>query len=62
MYTCVLYIYTYTYVYTYTYMSGGQNYLLPAMNMTKVAGPLSVVKVLRKFDIPSPLPTTLVFH
>ena len=26
-------------------MSGGQNYLLPAMDMAKVAGPLSVVKV-----------------
>ena len=27
------------------YMSGGQNYLLPAMDMAKVGGPLSVVKV-----------------
>jgi len=26
-------------------MSGGQNYLLPAMDMAKVGGPLSVVKV-----------------
>ena len=26
-------------------MSGGQNYLLPAMGMAKVGGPLSVVKV-----------------
>ena len=27
------------------YMGGGQNYLLPAMDMAKVGGPLSVVKV-----------------
>ena len=27
------------------YMSGGQNYLLPAMDIAKVGGPLSVVKV-----------------
>jgi hypothetical protein len=27
-------------------MSGGQNYLLLAMNMAKVGGPLSAVKVL----------------
>ena len=26
-------------------MSGGQDYLLPAMDMAKVGGPLSVVKV-----------------
>ena len=26
-------------------MSGGQNYFLPAMDMAKVGGPLSVVKV-----------------
>ena len=26
-------------------MSGGQNYLLPVMDMAKVGGPLSVVKV-----------------
>ena len=29
----------------YINMSGGQNYLLPAMDMVKVGGPLSVVKV-----------------
>ena len=29
----------------YIYMSGGQNYLLPAMDIAKVGGPLSVVKV-----------------
>ena len=29
----------------YMYMSGGQNYLLAAMDMTKVGGPLSVVNV-----------------
>ena len=27
------------------YMSGGQNYLLPEMDMAKVGGPLSVVNV-----------------
>ena len=27
------------------HMTGGQNYLLPAMDMAKVGGPLSVVKV-----------------
>ena len=32
-------------VYIYIYMSGGQNYLLLAMDMTKAGGPLSVVKV-----------------
>ena len=26
-------------------MSGGQNYLLPAMDMAKLGGPLSVVNV-----------------
>ena len=29
----------------YIYMSGGQNYLLLAMDMAKVGGPLSVAKV-----------------
>ena len=29
----------------YIYIWGGQNYLLPAMDMAKVGGPLSVVKV-----------------
>ena len=33
-------------VYIYIYMSGGQNYLLLAIGMAKVGGPLSVVKVL----------------
>ena len=32
-------------IHTYYYMSGGQNYLLPAMDMAKVGAPLSVVKV-----------------
>ena len=71
------------YVYIYIYMSGGQNYLRPSMDMAKVSGPLSVVKVCKcenrvsvsgwspigsevvkvfEFDIPSPLPTTLVFR
>ena len=35
----------YIYVCIYIYMSGGQNYLLPAMDMAKVGGPLLVVKV-----------------
>ena len=35
----------YNYVYIYIYISGGQNYSLPAMDMAKVGGPLSVVKV-----------------
>ena len=34
----------YVYIY-YIYMSGGQNYLLLAMDMAKVGGPLSVAKV-----------------
>ena len=29
----------------YYNMSGGRNYILPAMDMAKVGGPLSVVKV-----------------
>ena len=31
-------IYIYTYAYIYIYMSGGQNYLLPPMDMAKVGG------------------------
>ena len=52
-------------------MSGGQNYLLPAMDMAKEGGPLLFVKVcmcensvsrfLCKFGIPSPLLTTYYF-
>ena len=38
---CTLYMY----IYIYIYMSGGQNYLLLAMDMAKVGGPLSVAKV-----------------
>ena len=30
---------------TNRHMNGGQNYLLPTMDMAKVGGPLSVVKV-----------------
>ena len=42
---CV-YIYVYIYIYDmHMYMSGGQNYLLLAMDMAKVGGPLSAVKV-----------------
>ena len=33
------------YIYIYIFISGGQNYLLPATDMAKVGGPLSVVKV-----------------
>ena len=32
---------------TNQYMSGGQNYILLAIDMAKVGGPLSVVKVLQ---------------
>ena len=39
------YLYMYIYIYTYVSMGDGQNYLLPAMDMAKVGGPLSVVKV-----------------
>ena len=50
---CILYVDIYIYIYIriyiyiqlYTYMSGGQDYLLPAMDMAKVDGPLSVVNV-----------------
>ena len=34
----------YSHLYLF-YMSSGQNYLLPAMDIAKVGGPLSVVKV-----------------
>ena len=55
----MLYIYIY-YIYMlyklcvyiiciYIYMSGGQNYLLPAMDVAKVGGPLLVVKVCAQF-------------
>ena len=37
---CIIYI-----ISIYICMSGGQNYLLPATDMAKVGGPLSVVKV-----------------
>ena len=33
------------YIYIYIYMSGGQNDVLLAMDMAKIGGPLSVVKV-----------------
>ena len=40
-------------------MTGGQNYLLLAMDMAKVGGPLSVVKGFHtNLIVPSPLPTT----
>ena len=42
---------------TSEHMSSGQNFLLPAMDMAKVGGPLSVVKVFAQMS--SPLPTTL---
>ena len=43
-----LYVYNcmYIYIYIYDYLSGGQNYILLAIDMAKVGGPLSVVKVL----------------
>ena len=54
-------------------MGGGQNYSLPAMDMAKVGGPLSVVKVCMcenrvsvggwsPISCEGPLPTTLVFR
>ena len=42
-------------------MSGGQNYLLLAMDMAKVAGPVSVEGFHTNLNIPSPLLTALVF-
>ena len=41
-YVCM---YVCRYVCIYIFISGGQNYLLPATDMAKVGGPLSVVKV-----------------
>ena len=45
-------------------MSGGQEYLLPAMDMAKVGGPLSFdCECFRtNLNIPCSLPTTLVFR
>ena len=46
------------------HMSGGQNYLLPAMDMAKVGGPLSVVKVCVKIgyrQVGGPLSVVKVF-
>ena len=40
-----MYAYIYIIIYIYKYISGGQNYLLPTMDMAKVGGSLSVVKV-----------------
>ena len=37
-------------------MSGGQNYLLPAMDMAKAGGPLSVVKVFAQIWHPKSTP------
>ena len=37
-------------------MSGGPNYLLPAMDMAKVGGPLSVVNVFAQFEHPMSTP------
>ena len=46
-------------LYIYMCMNGGQNYLLLAMDMAKVGGPLSVVKGFHtNLIVPSPLPTT----
>ena len=44
-YVC-MYVGMYVYIYIFIiFISGGQNYLLPATDMAKVGGPLSVVKV-----------------
>ena len=44
MNTIYIYMNKNKYKYKYIYMSGGQNYILPAMDMAKVGGPLSVAK------------------
>ena len=38
-------MYVYIYIYVYMYVNSGQIYLLLAVDMTRVGGPLSVVKV-----------------
>ena len=45
----------------YIYMSGGQNYLKLAMDLAKVGGPVSVGSD-ANLNMPSPLPTSLVFR
>ena len=42
-------------------MSGGQNYLKLAMDLAKVGGPVSVGSD-ANLNMPSPLPTSLVFR
>ena len=60
---CILYVDIYIYIQLYTYMSGGQDYLLPAMDMAKVDGPISVVNVFAQcLNITCPLPAALVFR
>ena len=58
-----LYLHIYTYTGMFKDMIGGQ-ILLYTMDMAKVGGPLSVVKVFTQIwtsqDVPSPLPTTLL--
>ena len=49
------------YIYIYIYMSGGQNYLKLAMDLAKVGGPVSVGSD-ANLNMPSPLPTSLVFR
>ena len=44
MYLCLC-AYVYDIVYVDTRIKGGQNYLLPAMDMAKVGGTVSVVMV-----------------
>ena len=43
--TIIITICNIKYVYIYIHMSGRKKYLPPAMDMAKVGGPLSVVKV-----------------
>jgi hypothetical protein len=58
-------IYRYNYLdnYIYIHMSCGQNYFLLAMDMAKVGwSPLGCESFNTDLNIPSPLPTTLVFR
>ena len=64
IYTVILYyISKIGLIYYTTYLYEWRTKLLLAMDMAKVGGPLSVVKVFtQNLNIPSPLPTTLVFR
>ena len=59
-----MYVYIYIYIYTHISIeSCGQNYFLLAMDMAKVGwSPLGCESFNTDLNIPSPLPTTLVFR